>query len=109
MQILIKDLANERRKVVASPSPATDKIFFAGTSGRLLLRLDDRLLLFETQSRRILSELQVQRVKYVHWSPNNAFVALISKHGEYFSQDRETMRNRHHNCVARTRSALQHK
>mmetsp|Transcript_10079 Transcript_10079/g.32872 ORF Transcript_10079/g.32872 Transcript_10079/m.32872 type:complete len:1080 (+) Transcript_10079:122-3361(+) len=80
-QILIKDLANERRKVVASPSPATDKIFFAGTSGRLLLRLDDRLLLFETQSRRILSELQVQRVKYVHWSPNNAFVALISKHG----------------------------
>ena len=41
------------------------------------------MILFETQSRMTLAELQVPRVKYVVWSGDYSHVALLSKHGEY--------------------------
>ena len=56
-------------------------MFFGGTSGRLLLRSDERIVLFEPQSRRVLAELQVTRIKYVIWNQDFSKVALISKHG----------------------------
>ena len=80
-QILIKNFANEVTKKVAPPNPSTDGMFFAGASGRLLLRSDDRITLFEQQSRRVLAELQVPRVKYVVWNKDCTCVALLSKHG----------------------------
>lgn len=36
---------------------------FGGTSGRLLLRCEDRMTLYEQQSRKVLAELQVRRRK----------------------------------------------
>lgn len=63
-------------------------MFFAGTSGRLLLRSDDRMMLFEPQSRRVLSEIQVARIKYVIWNRECSHVALISKHGMYTRRSR---------------------
>lgn len=80
-QIVINDLANEKRKSISPPNPGTDKLFVAGISGRLLLRSDDRVTLFEPQSRRVLSELQIPRVKYVVWNNDYTFLALLSKHG----------------------------
>jgi len=80
-QIIVKDVSNEKRKAIAPPNPSTDKLFFAGTAGRILLRSEDRVSLFEPQSRRVLAELQVQRVKYVQWNKDSSCVALISKHG----------------------------
>jgi len=80
-QIIISDLTNEKRKSISPPNPSTDKLFGAGISGRLLLRSDDRITLFEPQSRRVLSELQIPRVKYVIWNNDCTNVALISKHG----------------------------
>ena len=80
-QILIKNFQNEVTKKIAPPNPSTDGMFFAGTSGRLLLSSEDRMTLFETQSRMTLAELQVPRVKYVVWSADYNHVALLSKHG----------------------------
>jgi len=80
-QIIVKDFMNEKRKSISPPNPSTDRMFFAGISGRLLLRSDDRITLFEPQSRRILAELQIPRVKYVLWNKDCTYVALISKHG----------------------------
>lgn len=80
-QIIIKDLNNEKRKSIPPPNPSTDCMFFGGTSGRLLLRSDERIVLFEPQSRRVLAELQVTRIKYVIWNQDFSKVALISKHG----------------------------
>mmetsp|Transcript_13211 Transcript_13211/g.21715 ORF Transcript_13211/g.21715 Transcript_13211/m.21715 type:complete len:889 (+) Transcript_13211:159-2825(+) len=79
-QILIKNFQNEVTKKVAPPHPQTDSLFFAGVSGRVLLKTEDRVVLFEQQSRRVLGEVQVPRVKYVYWSPDGARVALVSKH-----------------------------
>ncbi|CCI11301.1 unnamed protein product [Albugo candida] len=38
------------------------------------------MILNETQSRRVLAKMQAPRVKYVIWSSNYDYVALISKH-----------------------------
>lgn len=80
-QILIKNFQNEVTKKLPPPNPSTDGMFFAGTSGRLLLSSEDRMTLFDTQSRMTLAELQVPRIKYVVWSGDCNYVALLSKHG----------------------------
>lgn len=83
-QILIKNFQNEVTKKLPPPNPSTDGMFFAGTSGRLLLSSEDRMTLFDTQSRLTLAELQVPRIKYVVWSGDYNYVALLSKHGTRF-------------------------
>jgi coatomer subunit alpha len=80
-QVLIKNFQNEITKKLAPPNPNTEAIFFGGTSGRILLSCDDRMTLFDTQSRMVVSEIQVPRVKYVVWSGDMSHVALLSKHG----------------------------
>lgn len=80
-QILIKNFQNEVTKKLAPPNPSTDGMFFAGTAGRVLLSSEDRMTLFDTQSRMTIAEIQVPRVKYVVWSSDYSKVALLSKHG----------------------------
>lgn len=48
-------------KKCTPPHPNTDGMHFGGTSGRLLLRCEDRMTLYEQQSRKVLAELQVRR------------------------------------------------
>lgn len=79
-QLLIKDLKNEVIKKSSPPLVGTDCIFFAGTSGRLILRSEEKVVLYDTQARKVISELQVPRVKYVVWNNDFSMVALYSKH-----------------------------
>eukprot|EP00752_Nemacystus_decipiens_P007324 g6553.t1 len=79
-QILIKNFSNEVTKKCTPPHPNTDGMHFGGTSGRLLLRCEDRMTLYEQQSRKVLAELQVPRVKYSFWNHDCSLVALASKH-----------------------------
>ncbi len=78
-QILIKDLKNETTKRIQAPYNSCDNIFFSGT-GTLLLKCDDKIVLFDLQTRKILGELSTPGVKYVVWSNDLKFVALQSKH-----------------------------
>ena len=49
--------------------------------GRLLITKDDRVFLYENNARRILSDVQAGKVKYVFWNTERTLVALMSKHG----------------------------
>ena len=40
-------------------------MFFAGTSGRLLLKSEDRVMLYDQQARKVIAELQVRVGLYV--------------------------------------------
>lgn len=80
-QVLIKNFQNEITKKLIPPHPNTEFIYFGGTSGRILLSCDDKMTLFDTQSRMVIAEVQVPRVKYVIWSHDFSHVALLSKHG----------------------------
>jgi coatomer protein complex subunit alpha (xenin) len=94
MQIAIKNFNNEVTKMVPCPYPTADYMFFAGIAGRVLLRVEDRLVLFEHQSRRVLGEILAPRVKYVEWSADFSYVALLSKHSIIIAD-----RNMNHMCT----------
>lgn len=78
-QILIKNLRNEVTKKCPPPCATTDAIFYAGT-GSLLCRSDDKVVLFDVQQRSSVAELNTPFVKYVIWSGDMNYVALLSKH-----------------------------
>jgi coatomer protein complex subunit alpha (xenin) len=82
-QILIKNFANEVTKKFAPPHASSDMLFFGGCAGRLLIRSEEGLVLLDQQSRRVLGELMLPRVKYVVWSHDGGHVALLSKQGAH--------------------------
>mmetsp|Transcript_41337 Transcript_41337/g.66408 ORF Transcript_41337/g.66408 Transcript_41337/m.66408 type:complete len:1247 (-) Transcript_41337:3304-7044(-) len=79
-QIVIKNLRNEVTKRFPSPYPTTDGMFSVGTAGRVLLRSEDRITLFDTQARRVIGEVVVPHVRYVVWNADGSYVALLCKH-----------------------------
>lgn len=80
-QIIVKNLDNETTKRVQPPVANVDALLDGGASGRVLLRADDRAILFEVQSRRILGELTAPKIKSVVWSPDGSKVAIVCKYG----------------------------
>lgn len=79
-QLLIKKFQNEIVKRSSPPLPAIDNLFFAGSSGRLILKSDDRVVLYDQQARKVIADIQISRVKYVVWNADFSMVALIAKH-----------------------------
>jgi coatomer protein complex subunit alpha (xenin) len=80
-QIVVKNLNNETTKRVQPPVPNVDALLEGGASGRLLLRAEDRAILFEVQSRRVLGEITAPKIKNVIWSPDGSKVAILCKYG----------------------------
>ena len=79
--LLIKNLENETTKKVVPPSPVVDGLFNGGTAGRILLRAEDKLILFEQQSRRVLGEISAPKAKFVAWTSDSSKVAILCKVG----------------------------
>lgn len=75
--LIVKNLKNEIAKKVQIPS--CDDIFYAGT-GCLLLKDADGVSLFDVQQKRTLASIKLAKVKYVVWSADMSYVALLSKH-----------------------------
>jgi coatomer protein complex subunit alpha (xenin) len=78
-QIWIRTFDNEVSKKSPVPFDSVDGMFFAGVTGRILLRSEDKVWLYDHTSRRVLAHLHVSRVRRVVWSKNYEFVALLSK------------------------------
>ncbi|KAL4183789.1 hypothetical protein AMTRI_Chr11g156850 [Amborella trichopoda] len=77
-QIVVKNLRNEVVKKNSLPV-AVDTIFPAAT-GNVLCRAEDKVFLFDLQQRTTLGNLHIPSVKYVSWSNEMEYVALLSKH-----------------------------
>lgn len=77
-QIDIRDLSNSTTKSIKPPSGTTD-IYFGGT-GCLLLITSSNVYLYDIQQKKQLAELAVSGVKYVTWSNDGLYAALLSKH-----------------------------
>ena len=74
----IKDLSNSTTKSFKPPTGTTD-IYFGGT-GCLLLITPTTVVLYDIQQKKQLAELSVSGVKYVSWSNDGLYAALLSKH-----------------------------
>ncbi|KAI9827073.1 MAG: hypothetical protein M1826_006437 [Phylliscum demangeonii] len=77
-QIDIRDLSNSTTKTIKPPTGTTD-IFFGGT-GNLLLITPTSVVLYDIQQKRSIGEHAVAGVKYVVWSTDGLYAALLSKH-----------------------------
>ncbi|KAL4938007.1 hypothetical protein BDV06DRAFT_201904 [Aspergillus oleicola] len=77
-QVDIKDLSNSTTKSIKPPAGTTD-ISFGGT-GSLLFITPTTVVLFDIQQKKQLAELAVSGVKYVVWSNDGLYAALLSKH-----------------------------
>uniref|UniRef100_A0A914ZVK8 Coatomer subunit alpha n=1 Tax=Parascaris univalens TaxID=6257 RepID=A0A914ZVK8_PARUN len=77
-QITIRDLSNKENRKIDQNS-TVDDIFYAGT-GLLLLKNAEGLQLLDVQQKRVIAAVKVAKVKYVIWSRNMEYAALISKH-----------------------------
>jgi coatomer protein complex subunit alpha (xenin) len=80
-QIIVKNLQNETTKRVQPPVANVEGLFEGGASGRLLLKAEDRAILFEVQSRRVLGEISAPKIKSAIWSPDGSKVAILCKYG----------------------------
>ncbi|KAF2883804.1 hypothetical protein ILUMI_22390 [Ignelater luminosus] len=76
-QLVIKNLKNEITKKVQTPP--CDEVFYAGT-GMLLLRDADHVTLFDVQQKRTLAQVKISKCRYVVWSADMMYLALLAKH-----------------------------
>ncbi|KAJ5220344.1 hypothetical protein N7468_009548 [Penicillium chermesinum] len=77
-QVDIKDLSNSTTKTIKPPAGTTD-IYFGG-AGCLLFITPTTVVLFDIQQKKQLAEVTVSGVKYVAWSNDGLYCALLSKH-----------------------------
>jgi coatomer protein complex subunit alpha (xenin) len=77
-QVDIKDLSNSTTKTIKTPTGTTD-IYFGGT-GALLFLTATSVVLYDIQQKKQLAEVAVTGVKYVIWSNDGLYAALLSKH-----------------------------
>jgi len=77
-KLIIRDLQNKDNRVIDQTLPVDD-IFYAGT-GLLLLKNNESVNLLDIQQKRILASVKVSKVKYIIWSKNMEYAALLSKH-----------------------------
>ena len=74
----IKDLSNNITRSFKPPVGTTD-IYFGGT-GSLLIITPTAVHLYDIQQKKSTAELSVNGVKYVVWSNDGLYAALLSKH-----------------------------
>jgi len=74
----IKDLSNNITRSFRTP-PGTTDIYFGGT-GNLLIITPTAIHLYDIQQKKTTAELAVSGVKYVIWSNDGLYAALLSKH-----------------------------
>ncbi|EXJ59988.1 coatomer protein complex, subunit alpha (xenin) [Cladophialophora yegresii CBS 114405] len=74
----VKDLSNSSTKSFKAP-PGTTDITYGGT-GCLLLITATNIYLYDIQQKKQLADLSVTGVKYVSWSNDGLYAALLSKH-----------------------------
>jgi coatomer subunit alpha len=74
----IRDLSNNITRTFKPPAGTTD-IYFGGT-GNLLIITPTAVHLYDIQQKKTTAELPVTGVKYVVWSNDGLYAALLSKH-----------------------------
>lgn len=74
----IKDLSNNTTRSFKPPVGTTD-VYFGGT-GNLLIITPTAVHLYDIQQKKSIAELAVNGVKYVVWSNDGLYAALLSKH-----------------------------
>ncbi|EGW31260.1 uncharacterized protein SPAPADRAFT_139873 [Spathaspora passalidarum NRRL Y-27907] len=74
----VKDMSNNTTKTIQLDSSVNDVL--PGQGGRILLVKAHSVINYDVQQRKEVAELSVNNVKYVSWSNDGTYVAMLSKH-----------------------------
>lgn len=74
----VKDLQNNITKTIQLDSSINDVLY--GGPGKILLIKSNSVINYDVQQRKELGEISVNNVKYVSWSNDSNYLALLSKH-----------------------------
>lgn len=74
----IKDLDNSTTKSIKLDGNVKDVVY--GGPGAVLLLKTNSVVHYDAQQRKVLGEVQVNNVKYISWSLDGQYIALLSKH-----------------------------
>ncbi|RLV93860.1 Coatomer subunit alpha [Spathaspora sp. JA1] len=74
----VKDMSNNTTKTIQLDSSVTDVL--PGQGGRILLVKSHAIINYDVQQRKEIAEINVNNVKYVSWSNDGSYVAMLSKH-----------------------------
>lgn len=90
----VKDLSNNVTKTIQLDSSVNDVLY--GGPGRVLLVKSHSVVNYDVQQRKELGEISVNNVKYVFWSNDGQYLALLSKHTiTIANSDLETVTSMH--------------
>lgn len=80
---------NQFKQIIPSSLqvPLVDNIFPA-QNGRILLKTEEKLYLYDFEENRIISEMNANGIRYVIWSDDLQKVALLSKHSIILSNNK---------------------
>ncbi|KAH3680941.1 hypothetical protein WICMUC_000084 [Wickerhamomyces mucosus] len=74
----VKDLDNNTTKSIKLDGTVKDVVY--GGPGSVLILKSNSVVHYDAQQRKVLSEIQVNNVKYVSWSLDGQYIALLGKH-----------------------------
>ncbi|ODQ62238.1 hypothetical protein WICANDRAFT_87542 [Wickerhamomyces anomalus NRRL Y-366-8] len=74
----VKDLDNSTTKTIKLDSNVKEVVY--GGPGSILLLKNNSVVHYDAQQKKVLAEVQVNNVKYVSWSLDGQYIALLSKH-----------------------------
>lgn len=74
----VKDLDNTTTKAIKLDNKVKDVV--AAGPGTVLLLKTNSVVHYDAQQKKVLAEVQVNNVKYVTWSLDGQYLALLSKH-----------------------------
>ena len=77
-QVEIENIADRAKSAFKTPSGTTD-IFFGGI-GFLLMATPTTVVLYDVEQQKQAGEISASGVKYVVWSSDGSYAALLSKH-----------------------------
>lgn len=85
-QLVVRDLTNVEVKRINAVSPTVDQLFPGPMAGTVLLRAEDKVILYDVEQRKCLAELTINGVRAVVWSqPKNTHVAFLTKDSKFKS------------------------
>lgn len=95
---------SETRKRLDLPSSYTVENLFFGGPKRLLIRSDERIILYDLIARKVLSELNCctsgpGKVRQAIWSRNGGYLALLSKHYVILTNSNLEQLSTAHECI----------
>eukprot|EP01028_Stygiella_incarcerata_P005754 TRINITY_DN238_c0_g4_i2.p1 TRINITY_DN238_c0_g4~~TRINITY_DN238_c0_g4_i2.p1 ORF type:complete len:1215 (-),score=306.65 TRINITY_DN238_c0_g4_i2:181-3825(-) len=76
--VALKGIGRETIRKISLPGGSVESLYKA-TTGRFLAKVDDKVVLYDLQAKKVVSDLHAPKTRYVIWQRNMSSVAILSR------------------------------